>query len=67
MKLRGEMTKARDAYKNLIAAVNNVYNDVVHTPEKRINKETHPDEYDLFDNQFRVVDGPRYVACCPFY
>mmetsp|Transcript_10323 Transcript_10323/g.24782 ORF Transcript_10323/g.24782 Transcript_10323/m.24782 type:complete len:80 (-) Transcript_10323:537-776(-) len=57
MNLRGQTVSAADAYGRLILAMENVYDDVVNG-NGRINNETHPEEYQLFDNRFQTVDGP---------
>jgi hypothetical protein len=57
--LRGETTTAAVLYESLIQSINNVYMDIVN--EGFINKDLHPVEYELFDNPFRVVDGPCYA------
>ena len=57
MDLRGVETKATDLYDSLIESINNVYSDVV-LGNGRIKRNRHPEEYKLFNNPFRVVDGP---------
>jgi hypothetical protein len=57
MNLRGEMTTAAAAYDALVASINNVYDDVVNGPGV-IDPAAHAMEFDLYDNLFRVVDGP---------
>eukprot|EP00581_Thalassiosira_minuscula_P019780 CAMPEP_0183733064 /NCGR_PEP_ID=MMETSP0737-20130205/40061_1 /TAXON_ID=385413 /ORGANISM="Thalassiosira miniscula, Strain CCMP1093" /LENGTH=655 /DNA_ID=CAMNT_0025966237 /DNA_START=81 /DNA_END=2048 /DNA_ORIENTATION=- len=49
-----------DIYDNLIKAINNVYQDVIYG-NGHIDKDEHPEEYHLFNNPFRVVDGPCYA------
>ncbi|KAL7538809.1 hypothetical protein ACHAXR_008806, partial [Thalassiosira sp. AJA248-18] len=51
---------AVDVYDNLIAAIDNVYGDIIGSDGK-INESNHPDEYNLFNNPFNVVDGPCYA------
>eukprot|EP00581_Thalassiosira_minuscula_P006599 CAMPEP_0183703728 /NCGR_PEP_ID=MMETSP0737-20130205/1363_1 /TAXON_ID=385413 /ORGANISM="Thalassiosira miniscula, Strain CCMP1093" /LENGTH=655 /DNA_ID=CAMNT_0025930525 /DNA_START=215 /DNA_END=2182 /DNA_ORIENTATION=- len=55
-----ENKKAEDLYKNLIEAINNVYNDVIYG-NGFIDKQKHEEEYHLFHNPFRVIDGPCYA------
>ena len=56
MNLRGVSTSAADAYDKLVKSIDNVYDDVMKIG--KINKETHPMEYNLFHNEPGVVDGP---------
>jgi hypothetical protein len=56
MLLRGKMTTAADAYAKLMVSINNVYNDVMKTGS--IDPINHSEEFKLFDNPNRVVDGP---------
>lgn len=58
--LRGKMTKASDVYDALVDAINNVYADVVEGSGS-IDGVTHPMEFFLFDNKFKVIEGPRQV------
>jgi hypothetical protein len=58
MFLRGEEVSASKVYDNLITATRNVFEDVM---EKGfIDASSHPEEYHLFDNPKRVIDGPCY-------
>ena len=57
MMLRGEEKTAAELYDNLIASINTVYEDVVHG-NGEINMKEHPVEYELYDNPFKVIDGP---------
>ena len=56
MNLRGVSMSAADAYNKLVKSIDNVYDDVMKIG--KINKETHPMEYNLFHNEPGVVDGP---------
>lgn len=56
MTLQGQTRTAAELYDNLIASIENVYNDVLATGA--IDSSTHPDEFYLFDNHFKVIDGP---------
>lgn len=58
MVLRGEIVKATDAYDALISSINNVYEDVVIDGLGSIDPIEHPEEYKLFHNPLRVIDGP---------
>lgn len=60
MQMRGQLTTAAAAYDSLVAAINNVYNDVVNSGS--IDPVLHPMEHELFDNAFKVIDGPWYVG-----
>lgn len=55
-----EWVNASDAYDALIASINAVYEDVIYG-NGMINANKHPTEHHLFDNPFRVVDGPCYA------
>jgi len=57
MSLRGETVTAEQLYEALVRAINNVYTDVIHG-SGYIDEGIHPDEYELFDNPFKAVDGP---------
>ena len=57
MSLRGETVSAKHLYDALVGAINNVYNDVING-DGYIDADAHPDEYELFNNPFKVVDGP---------
>ena len=57
MTLRGQTTTAAHLYDSLIASINVVYDDVVNW-KGRINRRSHPTEHHLFDNPFKVIDGP---------
>jgi len=57
---RVETKRAGDIYDKLIASIENVYNDVV-LGNGHIDPISHPEEHHLFDNPFKVVDGPCYV------
>mmetsp|Transcript_21794 Transcript_21794/g.40690 ORF Transcript_21794/g.40690 Transcript_21794/m.40690 type:complete len:452 (+) Transcript_21794:638-1993(+) len=59
MLLRSEPVRASDLHKTLSRSITNVYNDVIN--EGFINETKHPSEYALFDNPFRVIDGPCYA------
>jgi hypothetical protein len=59
MPLRGEIAHASAVYHALKQAIVNVYDDVVQ--EGYINAKSHPVEYSLFNNPFRVIDGPCYA------
>lgn len=56
----GESVSALEAYNNLITMVNNVFDDVVNGTGF-IDAQEHPEEFHLFDNEFRVIDGPCYA------
>ena len=58
MMLRGEVVSAATLYDSLIQSINNVYNDVINGIDGKIDEISHPEEYRLFNNQFRTVDGP---------
>jgi hypothetical protein len=58
MFIRGEMVSASKVYESLITATKNVFDDV--TEKGFIDANSHPEEYHLFDNPKRVVDGPCY-------
>eukprot|EP00977_Amphora_coffeiformis_P029102 scaffold38788_cov221-Amphora_coffeaeformis.AAC.2 len=60
MSLRGETVSAKQLYDALVGAINNVYSDVING-NGYIDADAHPDEYELFNNPFKVVDGPCYV------
>eukprot|EP00581_Thalassiosira_minuscula_P007826 CAMPEP_0183703136 /NCGR_PEP_ID=MMETSP0737-20130205/993_1 /TAXON_ID=385413 /ORGANISM="Thalassiosira miniscula, Strain CCMP1093" /LENGTH=668 /DNA_ID=CAMNT_0025929845 /DNA_START=642 /DNA_END=2648 /DNA_ORIENTATION=- len=51
---------AADVYDNLIAAINNVYDDVING-NGQIDEQEHEEEYHLFHNPFQLVDGPCYA------
>ena len=55
--LRGQNVTAEQAYDALVASMNAVYEDVVHGTGE-IDEEAHPTEHALFDNPFKVIDGP---------
>lgn len=57
MSLRGETVSANELYDALVDSINNVYNDVING-DGYIDRDAHPNEYTLFDNPFKVVDGP---------
>jgi len=59
MNLRGKLTTAANLYDNLMNAIINVYNDVMKFGV--IDKISHKTEYELFNNEQRVVDGPCYA------
>ena len=63
--LKGKTVTAAEAYDSLIDSINNVYSDVVINNNNNaggiINKDLHPIEYELFNNDFHVVDGPCYA------
>ena len=56
MTLRNTPVQASEVYDRIISTIENVYNDVITDGE--INADKHPDEYRLFNNPHRVVDGP---------
>ncbi|KAL3914552.1 MAG: hypothetical protein SGILL_006062, partial [Bacillariaceae sp.] len=58
MMLRGKEVKAADVLKDLMESIKNVYTDVVQ--KGFIDQSKHPEEFHLFDNPKRVVDGPCY-------
>ena len=60
MMLRGQMTTAAQVHDNLLQALNNVYSDVVYKSGS-IDPVAHPMEHTLFNNPFRIIDGPWYV------
>lgn len=70
MELRGQRVSAEQLYHRLVKSINKVYNDVVNG-EGFIDQVKHPEEFELFDNPFRVVDGPWYVCTrrfvCPHF
>ena len=59
MTLGGSVKSVEAVYDNLVGHIANVYRDVME--DGFINEATHPDEYSLYDNPKRVVDGPCYV------
>lgn len=59
MNLRGVETSAATVYNKLVTSINNVYRDVIQTGF--IRKDLHPEEYELFHNDRKVVDGPCYA------
>jgi hypothetical protein len=59
MTLGGSVKSVEAVYDNLVGHIANVYRDVME--DGFINNATHPDEYSLYDNPKRVVDGPCYV------
>jgi len=59
MQLRGKEKTAADLYDDLVDVINTVVADI--KEHGRINKKAHPDEFLLFDNSKRVIDGPWYV------
>ena len=63
--LKGKTVTAAELYDSLIDSINNVYSDVVINNNNNgggiINKDLHPIEYELFNNDFHVVDGPCYA------
>ncbi|KAG7349085.1 hypothetical protein IV203_011682 [Nitzschia inconspicua] len=58
MIIRGEEVWAAKVYDDLITAIRNVFDDVV--ANGFIDASAHPEEFRLFDNPKRVVDGPCY-------
>jgi hypothetical protein len=62
MTLRGQRTTASDLYDSLLDSINVVFEDVVHGGEGQIDPVAHPVEYALYDNRFKVVDGPWCVC-----
>jgi hypothetical protein len=61
MTLRGQRATAADLYDSLLDSINVVFEDVVHGGTGQIDPAAHPVEYELYDNQFKAVDGPWYV------
>jgi hypothetical protein len=59
MVLGGVVKSVEDVYATLVNHIANVYKDVMETGF--IDEATHPDEYSLYNNPKRVVDGPCYV------
>ena len=59
MTLGGVVKSVEDVYATLVNHIANVYKDVMETGF--IDEATHPDEYSLYNNPKRVVDGPCYV------
>ena len=47
-------------YSDVITTINNVYQDVIYG-NGFINEKSHPVEHHVFNNPFKVVDGPCYV------
>ena len=56
MTLKGVETTALQLYDKLIDSISKVYNDV--KSSGTINKDLHRYEYELFHNEFGVVEGP---------
>lgn len=56
MTLRGVNTSAASVYQKLVRSINAVYRDVIKTGF--IDDVEHPEEYELFHNDLKVVDGP---------
>lgn len=64
MDIAGVKTNAADLYEDLMDSINKVYEDVVIRRRETggfIDPATSPNEHYLFDNPFRVVDGPCYT------
>lgn len=59
MTLGGTVKSVQDVYNTLVGHIANVYKDVMEQGE--INDRTHPDEFKLYNNPHRVIDGPCYV------
>eukprot|EP01082_Thalassiosira_pseudonana_P006261 g5838.t1 g5838 contig20:267481-269540(+) len=59
MPLRGRVTTVTEVYDAIVSSIANVYRDVMNTGF--IDEYAHPDEYKLFNNPHRVVDGPCYA------
>lgn len=59
MDIKGEWTSAEELYANLVTSIDNVWDDVI--THGFIDQANHPDEYNLFNNEFKVVDGPCYA------
>ena len=57
MELRGRKVKAGRLYRSLVKSINKVYDDVVNG-EGFIDPVKHKREWELYDNPFKVVDGP---------
>lgn len=55
MILRNQTVTANDLYRRLLQSTMNVYNDVMETGF--IDQNNHPDEYNLYNNPFRVTEG----------
>ena len=64
MQLRGENVTAATLHDALLQSINAVYDDVING-DGLIDPDQHPTEFELFDNPFRVVDGPWYVKPLP--
>jgi hypothetical protein len=56
MILRGKNTTAAELYDKLIVSIENVFHDVMSTGY--INKTAHPEEYSLYHNRLKVIEGP---------
>ncbi|KAL3797384.1 hypothetical protein HJC23_010510, partial [Cyclotella cryptica] len=59
MILSGTQTTATEVYANLIISVANVYRDVMSTGF--INEDSHPDEFNLFNNPHHITDAHCYA------
>ena len=57
MILRGCKKTAAQLYDALLAAINNVCDDIVHG-NGSIDPILHASEFELFGNPFKVIDGP---------
>lgn len=57
MQLRGQLVSAAELHYALVNSINNVYDDVVHGAGF-IDADKHPEDFELYDNPFKVIDGP---------
>lgn len=57
MTLRGETKTAAELNDSLITSIDNVFDDVING-DGTINSSLHPEEHYIFDNKFKVIDGP---------
>ena len=56
MKLRNKRVRASVLYDRILSETRNVYDDVM--ANGIISQITHPEEYRLYNNPHRVIDGP---------
>lgn len=59
MKLRGKKTTAAQVYNSLVRSIANVYRDIME--QGVVDSDAHPNEFKLFNNPHRVIDGPCYA------
>ncbi|KAL7519875.1 hypothetical protein ACHAWX_004632 [Stephanocyclus meneghinianus] len=59
MKLRGKKTTAAQVYNSLVRSIANVYRDIME--QGFVDSDAHPNEFKLFNNPHRVIDGPCYA------